>query len=68
MKTSGTLLAWIAPHGDEYVAAIVGAGALHGRTPATQTCKSQSRAIEWVQEEAAAVDLPVEWLEAAPSS
>ena len=66
MSGSGKLLAWIAPHGDEFVAAIVGAAAVRARPPATQRCSTRPKAREWVEQEAAGVDLPVEWVDQAP--
>lgn len=66
MVGSGKLLAWIVPHGDEFVAALVGSAAVRSRAPATQVCPSQLDARQWVEEEAAAVGLPVEWIDEAP--
>ncbi len=61
------LLAWIEPKGSEaFQAAFVGAPALHQRAPATQLCSSPGEAREWVEQEAATLNVPVEWLPEAP--
>jgi hypothetical protein len=60
------LLAWVEPRNDvEFLAAFVG-GAATTRAPATQLCVSSAEARQWVEDEAAEVGLPVEWLAAAP--
>jgi hypothetical protein len=74
MLPNGRLLAWIAKKDtQEFVAAFVGEGAvatsdrkLVGRAPATQVCSSVDDARQWVQEQAEAFRLPVQWLDAAP--
>jgi hypothetical protein len=66
MPQSTRLLAWVEPRGDRaFLAAFVG-GAAATRRPATQLCDSPELAREWVEDQAAEVGLPVEWLEAAP--
>ena len=62
MPTSSKLLAWIVPSRDAYLAAVVGAGAVSSRAPATQLCSSPDEARQWVEEEAAAIGAPIEWL------
>jgi hypothetical protein len=74
MLPRGKLLAWIEPlSDDEFVAAFVGEGAaptqgqdVSGRAPATQLCSSIDDARRWVHDQAAAFDLPVQWLDAVP--
>ncbi len=74
MTPSGQLLAWIEPKGDHrFVGAFVGedsiAGAgsdVPGRSPATQLCSSSTEAREWVEEQAAALNLPVKWVSDQP--
>jgi len=64
---NGKLLAWVESHGDdEYLAAFVGASAARHRDPATQLCSSAGDARQWVEGEAAALDVPVEWVSEAP--
>jgi hypothetical protein len=62
MPVGSKLLAWIVPRRDEYVAAIVGAGAVSSRAPATQLCSSRDEARQWIEDEAAAIGVPIEWL------
>jgi hypothetical protein len=70
MALSGNLVAWIESRGaDEFIGAFVGEGAIPdrradvpGRTPATQVCSSSDEARQWVEEQAAALALPVKWL------
>jgi hypothetical protein len=66
MQSSDKLLAWVVPHGDDFVAAIVGAPVARRRAPATHLCSSRPAAVEWVEEESAAVGLPVEWVDGVP--
>jgi hypothetical protein len=74
MIPEGNLLAWIKPCGDdEYVGAFVGDGAapdarrhLPGRAPATQLCSSPDEARQWVEDQAAALDLPIKWVSDIP--
>jgi hypothetical protein len=74
MTLSGNLLAWIEPSGTgEFIGAFVGEGATPdtgrdypGRAPATRHCPSVDDARRWVEEEAAALDLPIRWLEGFP--
>ena len=67
MSRSNKLLAWIEPRGDhEYLAAFVGAPAASQRAPAVQLCSSRDDARHWVDGEAAALDVTVEWVTEAP--
>jgi hypothetical protein len=60
--TSGKLLAWIEPGEEEtVVAAFVGSGA-RDRLAATQTCSTHDEARKWVETEAEAIGVPVEWV------
>jgi hypothetical protein len=76
MVTTGKLRAWIERQpGDRFMAGFVGlAVAPDGRTavadraPATHVCRSPEEAREWVEEEAAAFGLPVEWVESGVSA
>jgi hypothetical protein len=66
MPRRSKLLAWVeARNDDEFLASFVGSAATR-RAPATQLCASPADARQWVEDEAAAVGLPVEWLAAAP--
>ncbi len=66
MKTSGKLLAWIEPRADNlYLAAYVGAEAPM-RAPAVQPCPSETAASAWIEEQAAVLGLPLEWVSKAP--
>ena len=61
------LLAWIEPRsGEEFVAAFVSAPAATQRSPATRVRVSPDAARRWVEQVAVALDLPVEWVSAAP--
>jgi hypothetical protein len=74
MTLSGNLLAWVEPGGaGEFIGAFVGEGATSGvrrdfpgRAPATRHCSSMDDARRWVEEQAAALDLPIKWLEGIP--
>jgi hypothetical protein len=67
MPQNSKLLAWIEPRSDDqFLAAFVGKPVAGLREPATQTCASQEEARLWVEQEAAAVGLPVEWVSQAP--
>jgi hypothetical protein len=74
MKPRGNLLAWINPRKtDEFVAAFIGEGAVPGaynnfpgRSPATQFCSSLDEARQWIEDQAAALDLPVKWVSEMP--
>jgi hypothetical protein len=61
------LLAWIVPTRDEFLAAIVGADAASYRAPATQLCSTHAEARQWVEDEAAAIGVPIEWLARTPT-
>lgn len=73
MKIDGNLLAWIEPRSPvEFVGAFVGEAARDGhrlspgRAPATRVCSSPHEARRWVEEQAAALDLPIEWVSGVP--
>jgi hypothetical protein len=68
MPTSGKLLAWITPRGEHrFIAAFVGAAAAHLRPPATQVCASCVEAKRWIEDQAAAFGLPIEWMGETPT-
>jgi hypothetical protein len=74
MKPPGNLLAWINRcKTDRFVAALIGEGAVPGaykdfpgRLPAMQSCSSQQEARQWIEAQAAALDLPVKWVSEIP--
>jgi hypothetical protein len=74
VKPHGNLLAWITSRGsDEFVAALLGEGAVPdayrgfwGRAPANKVCSSRDEARQWIEEQAAALDLPIKWVSNAP--
>ncbi|HEX3572960.1 MAG TPA: hypothetical protein VHU42_00045 [Rhodopila sp.] len=74
MTLSGNLLAWIEPSDTgAFIGAFVGEGATSGirrdfpgRAPATRHCSSVDDARQWVEEQAAALDIPIRWLETTP--
>jgi hypothetical protein len=76
MTPTGKLLAWIrARSADQFVAAFVGDGAapsartgFAGRQPAVQLCRSADEARLWIEDQAAAFALPIEWLSEAPGA
>jgi hypothetical protein len=63
------LLAWIEPRsGDqEFRAAFVSAPTASRRAPATYNCASPDEAREWVEVQAAALGVPVEWTDCSPA-
>jgi hypothetical protein len=71
MTQSGRLRAWIERRpGGNFVAGFVGVVvtpdgrmAAANRAPATHVCRSPEEAREWVEDEATAFGLPVEWVE-----
>jgi hypothetical protein len=73
MTLGGNLLAWIEPSGaGEYIGAFVGEGPVSdsrfpGRAPAMHHCSSRDEARQWVEAEAAALDLPIRWLSGLPN-
>ena len=72
MRPSGKLLAWIESEGNgEAVAAFIGDGVASGaakrRAPARRAHPSPEQARAWVEAEAAALGLPVAWLEEPPT-
>jgi hypothetical protein len=76
MKPTGKLRAWIESQpGGRFVAGFVGVAvapdgriAVASRAPATHICRSPEEAREWVEEEATAFGLPVEWVESRAST
>jgi hypothetical protein len=76
MTPSGKLLAWIKPRSaGQFVAAFVGEGAaagmrtgFAGREPAVQLCGSPDEARRWIEDQAAAFALPIEWVSEAPGA
>ena len=66
----GRLRAWLEVQDDAVLAAFVGVpgatDARLSRPPATQLCSSAEDARQWVEEEARAFGLPVEWVDTAP--
>ena len=67
MPADGRLRAWIEVQDDAVLAAFVAvSGAAHSRVsrpPATQLCSSAEDARQWVEDEARAFGLPVEWVD-----
>ena len=61
MPTSPKLLAWIDPRNNGVLAAFIGAGAT-GSEPATRVCRSADEAREWIEAQATALNVGVEWL------
>ena len=62
MPMRGKLLAWIERRSDNaFLVSLVG-GAAPQREPAKRLCNSPDQARQWVEEQAAALDLPIEWL------
>jgi hypothetical protein len=63
------LLAWIEPRhgeGEECMAAFVSVPTASRRAPATYSCASPDEAREWVEVQAAALGVPVEWTDRSP--
>lgn len=66
MQPGGRLCAWIETKGGTVCVAFVGVpnGATHlhlSRQPATRSCTSRREARRWIEAEAAALGLPIEW-------
>lgn len=61
IRPEGTLHAWIASHEDKLLAAYVGRDA-PCRAPATRGCATLDEARRWVEQEAAALGVTVEWV------
>jgi hypothetical protein len=62
MSNAGGLLAWVIAHADHtFTAAFVGADA-RSRNPASQVHASHDDAARWVEAEAAAIGLSIEWI------
>jgi hypothetical protein len=70
----GNMIAWISPHETgSYIGALVGEGAAPGgsgysagRTPAMQICASAEEARRWIEDQAAALGLPIKWVREMP--
>ena len=61
------LLAWIEPRsGRKFTAAFVSIPTASRRAPATYSCASPDEAREWVEGQAAALGIPVEWTDDRP--
>ena len=73
MAPNGKIRAWIEQYPEnKYLAAFIGVAVTAGgqmvparRPPATNICSSPHSARQWVEKEAAAFGLPVEWVETA---
>jgi hypothetical protein len=61
------LIAWIEqqPSG-EFIASFVASAVASKRNPAVRRCLSRHEARHWVQAEATAFEVPVEWVDRAP--
>jgi hypothetical protein len=76
MSQCGRLRAWVERKpGGKFLAGFVGVVvtpdgriAAADRAPATQVCRSPEEAREWIEDEASAFGLPVEWIESAAGS
>jgi hypothetical protein len=69
MPSNNRLIAWIEPEsGQEFQAAFVSAAMAARRRPATRRCASPAEARLWVEREAAALGVPVEWTDHSPRS
>ena len=69
MPSNNRLIAWIEPEsGQEFQAAFVSAAMAARRRPATRRCASPAEARQWVEREAAALGVPVEWTDHSPRS
>jgi hypothetical protein len=67
MKPEGHLLGWVEERSAvAFVGAFVGEDAV-GRVPAVRACSSANEARQWVEQQAAALGLPVRWLSATPT-
>lgn len=62
MPSDERLVAWIEPHGSDFIASFVAASAAELRAPAVRQCASQEEARHWVTQEAAAICASVRWL------
>ena len=62
------LLAWIEPRSRDqaFTAAFVSVPTASRRAPATCSCTSPDEAREWVEVQAAALGIPVEWTDRSP--
>jgi hypothetical protein len=69
MPSNNRLIAWIELESDqEFQAAFVSAAMAARRRPATRRCASPTEARLWVEREAAALGVPVEWTDHSPRS
>jgi hypothetical protein len=67
-QSGGSLLAWIKRSAHErFVAAFVGADAAADRAPATHLCATREEAQRWVENEAAALSVPIHWVNDGPT-
>jgi hypothetical protein len=67
MPSGNKLLAWIESRsGQEFTAAFVSAPTASRRRPATRSYASPDQARQWVEQEAAALGIPVEWTDSSP--
>jgi hypothetical protein len=62
------LLAWIEPRSGDpaYTAAFVSIPTASRRAPATGSCAWREEAREWVEVQAAALSVPIEWTDRSP--
>jgi hypothetical protein len=64
VPNSDRLLAWIEKRdGDEFEAAFVAAATRSRRAPATQCCPSLGDAKRWVEDQADALGVSVDWVD-----
>ncbi len=61
------LIAWIEQQApSEFVAAFVASAVAAKRKPAVRRCSSHHEARHWVESEAGAFEVPVEWVDRPP--
>lgn len=65
MPCAGKVVAWIVQHDREFLAAFRSVAVLD-RPPATRLCPSSHQAKAWVEKEAAALGVCVEWVAGEP--
>jgi hypothetical protein len=61
------LLAWIESRNGECTAAFVSVPTASRRAPATYSCASPDEARAWIEGEAVALGVPVEWTDRSPA-
>jgi hypothetical protein len=66
MPYAGKVLAWIEQRGRGEAVAAFRSAAVPDRPPATRVCPSPHQAKAWVEKEAAALGVSVEWVAAKP--